>query len=174
MMSATAFERVQSIFLGGIFDLYTYFLSVGMSPFRCLRQDDGTYTLAPSSSYDCFDAKWFNNWFIVSLGLLQLIVFPLIMVWAFCKHRSLESRQSNSFVWRYANLVRDYKPEFYWWGLFMLVKKTLLVVVIDSTNGSSSYIRTFITLLLLILAMAIESFCKPRLCGGSLRLLYNS
>jgi hypothetical protein len=163
---ANAFERGLSFYLRAIVGLYTFLISVGLSPFRCYPQEDGTYTLVPSSSLNCYDKNWASHWFTIGVGLSQLIAVPCFLIGLFWKYNNPELRQQNKFLWRYGMITRSFKPQFFWWSLLLLFKKTCLVMFIDLTNSYSPYIRVGLTLIVIFLAMTIDGFCKPYVVEG--------
>jgi hypothetical protein len=159
-LDANPFERVLSLYLSTLVGVYIYFMTTALSPFRCLQQADGTFTMVASPNLDCFDDVWSKNLVTISFGLLNTIAIPVSLVFILWKFRN--EIESNRFQWRFGLLTSRYKPEYYWWSTYLLTKKTLLVMLVDLTNGYSVHFRAFLVLLALISALVIESLCKPR------------
>jgi hypothetical protein len=156
---ATPFEKGLSVYLFLLTSLFVYQLSVAFAPFRCFPQIDGTYTMLPNPQENCFDTTWKRNSGVTAVALIEVIVIPLGLAALLYRYRN--DRQSNFFEWRYSVLTRNYKDQFYWWEIFSMLRKAALVMIIDLTNGLSSYFRTYIVVLFLIVSMAVDSILRP-------------
>jgi hypothetical protein len=157
--AANPFERALSLYLAILAGMYIYILTIGLEPFRCLQQPDGTLTLVASPNLDCFDNIWARQWFSIGVGLTYIIGIPVLLLSTLWKNRY--SIESNLFQWRFGLLTSSYKPKFYWWGIYLLSKKTIFVFLVDLTNDYSIHFRAFLVLVLLIGTLVIESLCRP-------------
>jgi hypothetical protein len=65
-ISAHPFEKALSIYIFLLTSLYTFIVSVALSPFRCYPQADGSYTLIPNPSQDCLMTHGRNDflWYV--------------------------------------------------------------------------------------------------------------
>jgi hypothetical protein len=154
-------ETARSLYFKGLIVFYTFIVSVGLSPFRCFEQEDGTSTLVASSSLNCYDANWRSHGFTIALGVLEIIAIPGFLTVVLWKYRTPQSRMDNIFNWRYGILVNPYKPKYFWWALFLLLKRTVLVMVIDLTNSYSPFIRVGLVLMILFIGMTLDGYCQP-------------
>eukprot|EP00475_Leptophrys_vorax_P045397 TRINITY_DN9403_c0_g1_i2.p1 TRINITY_DN9403_c0_g1~~TRINITY_DN9403_c0_g1_i2.p1 ORF type:complete len:385 (+),score=92.20 TRINITY_DN9403_c0_g1_i2:2476-3630(+) len=153
-------ERAISLYVQGLIGLNTYLIAVGLAPFRCFQQTDGTYTLIPSANLDCYDQTWMSHVPVIALGLLEIIAVPVILISIFWINRF--DVQSNEFVWRYGMLTENYVPQFYWWEVVMLTRKTSFVMVVDLTNNLNDQLRAFLVEIVFLLYILAEFLCQPR------------
>jgi hypothetical protein len=159
--AANPFERAFALLLVGLVRLYTYIVSVALSPFRCFHQTiDNTYTLVAAPHYNCYDEEWNKHRAAIAYAVMQAIGIPLLVGILLFKNR--RNFESNTFRWRYGLLVSGYKVNFFWWELFLMLKKTLLVVMVDLTNNYDRFLRTFLVEIVLFISMLMELFCRPR------------
>jgi hypothetical protein len=157
---ATPFERAMVVFGSCLVPMYTYLISVSMSPFRCFEQDNGSLTLVPSSNLDCYDELWSKNWPIITLGLLYVILIPGFFIFILWKYRG--NHYNNTFYFRYGYLVAGLKPQFYWWNVFQLFRKSLVVMMIDLSNSLNTFLRMFLVVTVLLSGTLIETLLQPR------------
>jgi hypothetical protein len=153
------FEKALSLFIFIITALYTALMTFVLAPFRCLPQSNGTYTLIPNPSENCFDEKWRSHMPFIAFGLLQIVVIPICLIGIYSRHR--RNQQSNFYRWRYGLLFRAYKDEFYWWELVIVIRKTAFVFLVDATNDLETPMRFFVIMVFLTLNFALESICRP-------------
>jgi hypothetical protein len=167
--TASPFDRAIQFYCLGLVAMYTFIINIALSPFRCYEQEDRTMTLVPAPYLNCFDSQWKENWPTVVIGLLYIILIPCFFFRVLVLYRS--SRQSNIFHFRFGFLVKGYRAEYYWWGLFQMLRKTLLVLVIDLSSSYNTYLRTFLVLLVFFSTMLTESLLQPRLESSISRLV---
>jgi hypothetical protein len=139
--------------------LHTFITSAVLSPFRCFPQSDGSYTLIPNPTQDCFTDSW-KKWIpVIVLGFLYLIVAPLGLVWIF----SMYPKNMNNQKWRcrYVHLIQPYKHQFFGWEVVFVIQKTILVVIVDVSNGLPTSLRVFLLEIVLIAFYAIEDRVRP-------------
>jgi hypothetical protein len=153
------FERALNVYLALLVGMHIY-ITVFLEPFRCFKQFDGSFTLVASPNLNCFDGDWSIHWFSIYVGLFYIIGIPGILVFLFWKFRKSKNN-NNAFAWRFGLLTSRYKQRYYWWSLYVLAKKTLFVMQVDLTNDYNIQLRSFMVLLVLIVAISIESLCKP-------------
>jgi hypothetical protein len=115
--------------------------------------------MVASPDIDCYDDVWNKHWFSIFFGLQYIILIPAFIVSVLWKNRKMVD--SNVFQWRFGLLTSRYKPQFFWWSLYLLAKKTVVVMLIDLTNDFSVFLRSYLVLLVLVTALVIESLCKP-------------
>jgi hypothetical protein len=159
-LRANPFERAGFLFGAALTPMYTYILSVAMAPFRCYKQGDGSYSLVPSPNLDCYDEQWWNQWAVITLGLLYVILIPVFFMFVLWKNRGHFT--SNKFIFRYGYLISGLKSSFYWWNVYQLFRKTALVMVIDLTNSFDPFLRTFFVIIVLLFSMIMEVLLQPR------------
>jgi hypothetical protein len=155
------FDDVISFYISGLLGLYTFLVITAMSPFRCFLQIDGSYTLIPSSNLNCYDKEWYTHLFVIVLGVLQIFLIPMVLSFTLWRNRSRLNK--NAFLWRFGSLTAPYKPEFYYWEIFVLFRKTALVLLIDLSNSLSSFLRVYIVILFLLIFSVIDMFVRPRI-----------
>lgn len=140
--------------------MYTQIASNTFSPFRCFQQIDGTFTLIPNPSQDCYSGEWFRHFPVIVFGMLQLFLFPLIMILILSRTPS-GGQSRKTYERRFGILTGPYKPQFYWWEIVVVLQKTIIVVVIDTSYNLHSSMRVFIIVLVLILMYVAEDRLKP-------------
>jgi hypothetical protein len=158
---ANPFDRAIYLYGAGLGPLYTYLISVALSPFRCLRQEDGSLTLVASPSLDCFDIRWRGNWASIGIGLLNVILVPSIFIYVLWKYRR-DFFDNKEFLFRYGYLTTGLKRKYYWWNVFQLFRKTLLVTTIDLSNNLNTFLRMFLVIGVLLCSILLETLCQPR------------
>jgi hypothetical protein len=95
-----------STFLMFLTTLYTFVLSMTFSAFRCAPQDDGSYTLLPSPSLDCYDSIWYNHLGVIIVGILVISCVPVILFWILYRNR--HNLWNIHFHWKYGGLTLPY------------------------------------------------------------------
>jgi hypothetical protein len=163
-VSAHPFEKALSIYIFLITSLYTFIVSAVLSPFRCYPQADGSYTLIPNPSQNCFEETWKSHLPLIGFGILQIVLIPLLLMMILYKYKT--NRTNSVYEWRYGLLTRPFKDEFCYWEFVLLVKKTVIVTLVDATNGYSAHTRVFITLSFLIAVFALETIFRPYKAHG--------
>jgi hypothetical protein len=105
--------------------LFSLTVSNWVEVFNCIDQGGGIYTLARSSSYQCYDATW-NQYLpaIVIFGLINLIVSPGIICWRLVSLR--HNAQDMSTQKRFAFLIGPFHPVFFYWELVSVLKRALI------------------------------------------------
>jgi hypothetical protein len=161
---AHPFERALSIFIFLITSMYTFILSVVLSPFRCFPQADGTSTLIPNPSEDCYGPSWRRNLPFISFGLLQILAIPSGLLFVCWKFKSQMS--NNYFQWRYGILFRPYREELFYWEVVVMLRKTFFVVLVDISNGLKGALRIYLTVLFLLLSFVAEGLLRPHRIQG--------
>jgi hypothetical protein len=154
------YERAIFLYSWGLSSMYTSICSMGLAPFRCYKQDDGSQTLVPAPYLDCFDSKWRENWFPILLGLSYIILIPTFFIWILWSYK--QNQFSNSFHFRYGFIVRGLKKEFYWWNLWQMLRKAVVVMMVDLTSTYNVYLRTFLVVMILLIGMFVETILQPR------------
>lgn len=92
--------------------LSSWFLLL-FAPFRCYPQSDGSYTLIPKPSEDCFGSSWKSRLLVIAFGILEISMIPLGIFVILRRYKG--NMENNSvFQWRYGLLTRSYKPQYYW------------------------------------------------------------
>jgi hypothetical protein len=169
---ASPIERSIFIYVLGVVGLTAYVMLVGMAPFRCFRQMDGTYTLVSSSSFNCYDEVWHSNMFTIVLGVVEIAMIPAGLFWILFHHR--RNLYSNKFVWRFGHLTNRYKKKFFWWEAVVIMKKLTFVMVVELTNDFDRHIRVLLAESVLISGLFLESFLQPRAeKTGTIHILYS-
>jgi hypothetical protein len=158
-LAANPFEKAFSLYLGILSGTYIYLLTISLEPFRCFKQPDGTSTLVASPDLDCYDVVWNKHRVSIFFGLQYIVLIPAFLVSILWKNRKIVD--SNVFQWRFGLLTSRYKPQFFWWSIYLLAKKTVVVMLIDLTNDFSVFLRSYLVLLVLVTTLVIESLCKP-------------
>jgi hypothetical protein len=138
---------------------YTFVLGMILTVFRCYPPEDGTHTLLSSPSLDCYDSEWFSNLWIIIIGIMFLIYFPLLLAFILWKNRS--KIYSNTFFFRYGILVKPYKMQFFYWEVILLIRKLILICLVDLTNGMPNTERAFILICFLILELFLDFLVNP-------------
>jgi hypothetical protein len=157
--SASPFERAFSVFLFLITSLFTFIVSIAFSPFRCSLQVDGSYTLIPKPSEDCFSTEWFSHLWLTLIALSFILFVPVVL---FFKLRSFKGRfQSNIFVWRYGILTHVYKEKYYYWEILSMLRKSVIVVIVDLFSDFPVSLRYFVLVTFLLVWMSLESWIQP-------------
>jgi hypothetical protein len=167
---ANPFERAFSLYIGAGIGLQTYLISIGLAPFRCFQQLDGTYTLVSASKYNCYDSEWRSHGLVISIGLIQIGLPIIALVVIFCLAKS--RRQENSFMWVFGMLMFNYKDQFYWWEGVLVVKKVAFVMIVDLMNGYNRHLRVFLAEGVLIAGVFLETLCQPRVDLSVSRILH--
>jgi hypothetical protein len=157
---ANPLERSIYFFSYGIVRLATYILMVGLAPFRCFKQADGTHTLVPSPNLNCYDSQWFSNIFLILLGLLEIVLLPIGLLWLFVHYRN--GFQNNKFRWKFGHLIAKFKDNHYWWELVEMIKKLTFVMVVDLSNDLDKHFRSFLAESVLIVGLFLEFHAQPR------------
>jgi hypothetical protein len=103
---ANPFERAIFMYSNGLLALYTFIISIALAPFRCFKQEDGSQTLVPASSHNCFDSAWKQNGLTISLGLIYVMIIPLYFAGILVLYHKNNRVSSNYFEFRYGFLVR--------------------------------------------------------------------
>jgi hypothetical protein len=85
---ASPIHKSISFFLMILSTLFFYVLSSILSSFRCYPQDDGSYTLLSSPSYNCYDKQWLNYFFVIFLGICIVIAVPFTIGMILFKNRN--------------------------------------------------------------------------------------
>jgi hypothetical protein len=93
--------------------------------FNCLRQTDGIYTLARSSSNRCFDETWNSHLpSIVFFGLVNIAVSPALLIWKLWQlRRTINTRKVQR---KFGHLIGAFHPAFFYWELVLTAKRALL------------------------------------------------
>ncbi len=157
----SALEKAISLYLMALTSLYTFVLSNSMSAFRCFLQGDGSYTLVSSPDLNCYDSSWNSNLFSIFLGMIVTISVPCVVCWILYSHRSLKSRQSNHFYWKFGFLCSPYRHDYYWWEAIVLLKKGFFVIFIDISSNLSLFERTFVLIVYFAFEIVIDSIIFP-------------
>eukprot|EP00475_Leptophrys_vorax_P043779 TRINITY_DN8527_c0_g1_i2.p1 TRINITY_DN8527_c0_g1~~TRINITY_DN8527_c0_g1_i2.p1 ORF type:complete len:791 (-),score=112.92 TRINITY_DN8527_c0_g1_i2:55-2364(-) len=163
-LSPHPFEKALAMYIFLISSMYTYLLSVVLSPFRCYPQIDGSYTLIPKPTENCFDANWMKRAPLIAFGILQIIVIPGLILTIYFQRK--KHSLSNYFEWRYGLLFRPYRENFFYWELVIILRKTALVMMVDVSNGMQSALRIFLIMIFLVIVFAIEGVCQPLIAKG--------
>jgi hypothetical protein len=166
-LHANPFEKSIFIIGSGLGPLYTFLITIALSPFRCLKQVDDSLTLVPSPNLDCYDANWSQNWGTILLGLSYIILIPAYFIFVLWRNRS--NFESNQFYFRYRYLISGLKPQFYWWNVYQLLRKTLLVMMIDLTNSFDDFARKYLVFIALLGGMLVETLLQPRIKDSASR-----
>jgi ABC-type Fe3+-siderophore transport system permease subunit len=129
--------------------LYTFVMSNTLAAYRCLPQDDGTFTLLSAPSLDCYDSVWNENFPVIFFGILVTLSVPVsVAIILFLNRNKLKS---NDFTWTFGFLISPYSSKFYWWEIVVLLKKIVYVLLVDLTNSFGIFERSFMLILFLIL-----------------------
>jgi hypothetical protein len=154
--------------------LYVFVLSSVFTAFRCLPQDDGSFSLISSPSLDCYDSVWFDHFWIIFLSIL--IVFAVPTALSVILYKSRFQRYSNTFQWKFGTLISHYKPQFYYWEVVSLLFKTIFVCLVDLTNGWDKFERAFALILFFTVQMYLDAVLKPyqemRIPVSEIRLIF--
>jgi hypothetical protein len=133
---------------------------VGFAPFRCFQQMDGNYSLVPSADLNCYDSLWWSNIYTVTIGLLQIILIPIVLMVVFRINR--DKLHDNKFLWQFGSLTEGYVDQFYWWEVVVLLKKLIFVMVVDLSNDLDRHIRAYMAVIVLLSGMFFEYMFHPR------------
>jgi hypothetical protein len=163
------FERGIYFYSAGLLAMYTFLLSIALSPFRCFEQVDGSWTLVPAPYLNCFDDNWNKHGVSTFFGLLYIILIPLFFAYLLYIYPSNE--YNNAFHFRFGFLVKGFRRKFYWWGLFLLFRKTVLVMTIDLSSSYNLHLRAFFALIVLVSCSFIEAAIQPRIESSASRIL---
>jgi hypothetical protein len=140
--------------------MYTFIILNAFRPFQCLEQSDGTFTMISYPSLQCFDVQWYSNLgFIIVLILITVIAYPCGVCWILYSNR--RNIHSDQFLNRYGYLIDPYKPDFFWWEIYVLVKKTLFSILLSSLITFPDSERSFYLTIYLLFCLIIENICKP-------------
>jgi hypothetical protein len=159
--TANPSERSIYFFSYGIMRLATYILMVGLAPFRCFKQADGTHTLVPSPDLNCYDSQWFSNILLIFLGLIEVVMLPIGLLWLFL-HYKKGLHHNNKFNWKFGHLTAKFKDNYYWWELVEMLKKLTFVVVVDLSNDLDKHFRAFLAESVLVVGLFLEYSIQPR------------
>jgi hypothetical protein len=154
----SAFDKCISFWLMMAGTFYTFVLSMVLSAFRCYPQEDGSFTLLPSPSHDCYDSEWYSNLWIIVLGISFLVYLPVQVVLILWKNQKISS---NMFFARYGVLVSPYKKQYFYWEVILMMRKLLLICLVDLTNGLPNTDRSFILVCFLFAEMFLDVFLNP-------------
>jgi hypothetical protein len=153
-------SKVIHSFVFLLVSMYTFLATNAFSPFQCLQQPDGTYTLITDPSANCYDSTWYSNLaFVVFSGIFTVFVIPCKLFHVLYKNR--DNLNSKEFVSRYGTLVDSYKPKFYYWELYNVLKKTLFSVLVNATNDLGQDERIFYVTIFLFVCLLMENILKP-------------
>jgi hypothetical protein len=158
-ITSTSLHKAISSFITILKGLYIYILTATFSAFRCVPQDDGTFTLLSSPELDCYDEIWFENVWVIVFGILVQICVPCYLF--FVLYRNRFSLNRNDFYWRFGSLYAQYKPKYYFWDIAILLRKTLFVSLIDLTNSWQKLNRTFVLILFLLFEWQLDALVDP-------------
>jgi hypothetical protein len=158
-LDSSPFERALSVYIFLLTGMYTFISSSSFSPFRCYPQADGTYTLIPDSTQDCYGQEWKKHIWIIAIGLLQIILIPIALIVILSQYK--KNRYNNFYDWRYGLLFRSYKEEYFFWEVVIMLRKTLFVFLVDASNAFTTSLRIFFILLFLITNFVAESILRP-------------
>jgi hypothetical protein len=153
------FDKCISLLLMLTSTFYTFVLSMILSAFRCYPQEDGTFTLLPSPSLDCYDSEWYKHVWIIVLGIMFLAYFPVqigIVLW-----KNRRNLQSNVFFARYGVLVSPFKERYFYWEVVLMLRKVFLICLVDLTNGMAISERSFILICFLFAEMFSDVLVNP-------------
>jgi hypothetical protein len=121
MTATNPFDNAIATYISLLSTLHTFITSAVLSPFRCFPQFDGSYTLIPNPSEDCFSESW-KKWIpVIVLGFIYIIAVPIALVWIFSLYRD----NSKCQVWdcRYGHLIQPYKNRFFLVGASFFNRK---------------------------------------------------
>jgi hypothetical protein len=140
--------------------MYTFLAINAFKPFQCLSQPDGTSTLEPEPSLNCYDTLWYSNLpFVIIFCLITILAIPLgIFSIVYVNRNNLKSKH---FLARYGTLVESYSDKLYWWEIYHLTKKTLFAVMLNSMSNYPLTEKTYYVSLFLIMCLIIENVAKP-------------
>jgi hypothetical protein len=158
-LQADPFEKALSLYLFFLTSLFTLIASIALSPFRCFPQEDGTFTLIPKPSEDCFSKEWNAHLFTIIIAISLLFVIPFLLFILLRNHKG--KFNTNKFKWRYGLLTQVYKEKYYYWELCSMFRKTIIVVLVDLLNGFPESFKVFILLMFLISWMIFEAWIDP-------------
>lgn len=143
-----------------LISLYTYCLSVAFRPFRCFKQEDGSYTMVDNPSSDCFTAEWFKYApFTIGYSLALTVCFPIFISYKLWRFRNNLSDENLFRI--YGFLITPFSQKLYWWELVLVLKRVIFLVFSDLTSGMNTYLVHFYLLLIMLCATITESILLP-------------
>jgi hypothetical protein len=156
---ANPLDKSIAAFLMLLTSLYTFVLSSILSAFRCFPQGDGSYTLIPSPSLDCYDSIWYDHLGIIAIAIVLICIIPIGLFAILFLNRN--QRTNNRVYWRFGRIIEPYKPNFYYWEVVVLIRKTIFVCLVDLTNGWQKLNRSFIIIAYLLIESFMDNLLKP-------------
>jgi hypothetical protein len=176
-------ERMEFIFVVSVSIFFSIIFSTLLSPFDCVIQKDGSYSLWSNASILCYDDEWYavHLPFIVIFGLFYVVTYVCIMVKLFVQaalrsKRSASEKAGASGASSFDYLTRYYKDSVYWWEAIHTLKRILVLSVGKlgfTGDQSSKYFSTFF-LLLFFLLLEVTVFPYSRTSLMRLSLLWNA
>jgi hypothetical protein len=154
-------DRLEFIFIVSVSIFFSIIYSTLISPFDCVRQKDGSYSLWTNASILCYNSDWNSlhlPW-IITFGLFYVVGYIALMVKFFVRVRKNISKASKApSEQSYEYLTRYYKDTVYWWEGIHTLKKILILSIgrlAFSNDQTSKYFATFFLLLFFLLLEVI-------------------
>ncbi len=149
LTAGAVFEKLRFSFVITVAIFYTLIFATLISPFNCLQQENGTYSLWYDSTIKCYDNDWMQKHLPVLIVFIALycLFFPALVIHEYIVFRrgSRVFEQSSEL---FQFLARSYRPSLYWWELVHILKRVVIISfgTFDSSIGTEKYISMFIVL----------------------------
>lgn len=147
---------------------YTLLISISTEFFNCVKQPDGSYTLAASPATRCYESQWNRTLPAAILAFIFYgIAIPAIFLGILIYHRRRNLTSSNEFWLRYSGLTRAFSDDCWYYEVINVLRSGILVAAIDflsplndpmiTVNVAISF--TLIFLLLINFLQPYQSVC---------------
>lgn len=168
-------EKLKFSFVLTVAIFYTLIFSSLISPFNCVLQGDGSYSLWYDSTITCFEGAWMQTHLpvIVIFIIIYCLVFPALMIREFTMFRK-GSGNPDQCSELFQVLTRSYRPSLYWWECVQLLKRVVIILfgTLDSGIGTEKYLSMFIVLLVFLMTDLI-AFPYERKSLMKIAMLWN-
>jgi hypothetical protein len=176
LTSGFVFEKLRFSFVITVAIFYTLIFATLVSPFNCLQQDNGTYSLWYDSTILCYDNDWMHTHLPVLVVFIALycLLFPALMIHEFIIfHKSSRVFDQSSQLFQF--LARSYRPSLYWWELVHVLKRVVIILfgTLDSGIGTEKYTSMFFVLLVFQM-VDLLAFPYERKSLMKISMLWNS
>ncbi len=149
LTAGAVFEKLRFSFVITVAVFYTLIFATLISPFNCLKQENGTYSLWYDSTIKCYDNDWMQKHLPVLIVFIALycLLFPALVIHEYIVfHKGSRVFEQSSELFQF--LARSYRPSLYWWELVHILKRVVIILfgTFDSSIGTEKYISMFVVL----------------------------
>lgn len=130
----------------------------------CVEVSDGDWRMTTDMEQACdFTDPTYIMWLSIGIAFLVVYVIALplavLVVLASRRHRLFE----RGVKFRFGFLYSGFTKRFYWWEIWTMYRKalTIMLAVFLQNYGTNSNMQILVGTIIVIVALAIQFFCRP-------------